>query len=115
MNTSRNTSTGELYGHSLSRTGLHIAVCRTHNPSFSNGCAASSQQSRKHGYFDAEASKVTDEWKNPVFNATSAYVSEKVRKSAAKELNAGWLPSSTFAEMWLTFVRRSDPIAIWKP
>ena len=69
----------------------------------------------RHGYFSAEVSKVADEWKNPVFDATSARASKKIGKPGANELSAGWLPSSAFAEMWLAFVRRADPIAIWKP
>jgi hypothetical protein len=69
----------------------------------------------KHGYIAVAFSGVTDEWKRPVFNATSAHVAEKNLKPASGELPAGWLPSATFAESWLAFVRRADPIAIWKP
>ncbi len=68
-----------------------------------------------YGYITVEASRVTDEWKNTVFNATSARVSETACQPRAGELCAGWLPSSTFAEHWLLFVRRIDPVAIWAP
>jgi hypothetical protein len=69
----------------------------------------------KYGYITVEVSHVTDEWKKPVFNATSARLGEKACQPAAGELCAGWMPSSTFAEAWLMFVRRPVPIAIWKP
>jgi dienelactone hydrolase len=69
----------------------------------------------KHGYITVEFSRVSDEWKRPVFNATSARVAETSREPASGELPAGWLPSSIFAEGWLAFVRRTDPIAVWKP
>jgi hypothetical protein len=69
----------------------------------------------KHGYITVGFSQITDEWKSPVFNATSARVGEKKRKPVSGELPSGWLPSSTFAESWLVFVRRADPVAIWKP
>ena len=69
----------------------------------------------KHGYITVALSSVTDTWHRPVFNATSTRVSERARKAAFGELPAGWLPSNTFAEDWLTFVQRSDPIANWKP
>lgn len=69
----------------------------------------------RHGYITVEFSQVTDEWKRPVFNATSARVGETSREPASAELPAGWLPSGTFAEGWLAFVRRTDPIAVWKP
>jgi dienelactone hydrolase len=69
----------------------------------------------KCGYITVGYSEVTDEWKRPVFNAISARVGEKNRKPASGELSAGWLPSSPFADAWLAFVRRADPIAVWKP
>jgi dienelactone hydrolase len=69
----------------------------------------------KFGYINVEVSLVVDAWKRPVFNAKSARVSEKACEAAAGELCAGWLPSRNFAEAWLAFVRRPDPIAIWKP
>jgi hypothetical protein len=69
----------------------------------------------KHGYIAVGLSDVTDTWHRPVFNATSARVSERAHKAGSGELPAGWLPSSTFAGNWLEFVRRPNPIAIWKP
>jgi dienelactone hydrolase len=69
----------------------------------------------KYGYITVAGSRVTDQWKNTVFNATSARAGEKACQPRKGELCAGWLPSSAFAENWLLFVRRADPIAIWKP
>jgi len=69
----------------------------------------------KYGYITVEDAQVTDEWKKPVFNATAARLGENACQPAAGELCAGWMPSNTFAEAWLTFVRRPDPVAIWKP
>jgi hypothetical protein len=68
-----------------------------------------------HGYISVEFSPVVDEWKNRVFNATAARVSEKNRGAKSGELPCGWLPAGNAAGSWLSFVRRADPIAIWKP
>jgi hypothetical protein len=76
-----------------------------------DGVLTTPRKSWKHGYITVGLSNVTDEWHRPVFNATSARVSER----GGKELPAGWLPSSAFATDWLEFVRRPNPIAIWKP
>jgi len=69
----------------------------------------------KYGYITVEASSVTDGWKNPTFNSTSARESEKGCQPRTAELCAGWLPTSSFADHWLLFVRRVDPLAIWNP
>ena len=69
----------------------------------------------KHGYLSVTYSRVNDECKRPVFNATSARVSENIESPRDGELSAGWLPSATFAEGWLAFVRRPGPVAVWKP
>ena len=67
-----------------------------------------------HGYLTVEFSEVVDEWKGPVFNATSSRIGAK-GKARPGELPAGWMPSATFAEGWLAFVRRATPIAVWRP
>ena len=67
-----------------------------------------------YGYLTVEFSQVTDEWKRPVFNARASRIGTN-RKARPGELPSGWLPSSTFAQEWLVFVRRSTPIAVWKP
>ena len=64
----------------------------------------------KHGYLRVMYSQVNDEWKRPVFNATSARVSENIESPRDGELSAGWLPSATFADDWLAFVRRPGPM-----
>jgi hypothetical protein len=67
-----------------------------------------------YGYLRVEVSKVVDEWKRPVFNATSSRVGPKAQAGSG-ELPAGWMSSKTFAESWLALVRRTTPIAVWKP
>lgn len=67
-----------------------------------------------HGYLTVEFSKVVDEWKRPVFNAISSRVGAK-GKVRPKELPAGWMPSSAFAEEWLVLTRKTAPVAVWKP
>ena len=66
------------------------------------------------GFLSIKFSDIADEWKEPVFNAISARAGDK-NHPKAKEISAGWLPSRTFAEAWLRFVRRANPIAVWKP
>jgi hypothetical protein len=84
---------------------LH-SVLTTEPPAWGSGA---------HGYFTAEFSSVMDEWKRPVFNAKSSRIEAKGRAAKRRELPAGWLPSSTFAEEWLAFTRRANPIAVWRP
>jgi len=67
-----------------------------------------------HGYLRVEFSKVVDEWKRPVFNATSSRIGTK-GKNTRGELPAGWMPSAAFAQEWLVFTRKTVPVAIWKP
>lgn len=69
----------------------------------------------RYGFITVRLSQTVDEWKRPVFNVESARVYKKSRKPASWELASGWLPSSAFAEDWLTFVQRAEPIAVWKP
>ena len=67
-----------------------------------------------HGYITTELSKVVDDWKRPVFNATSSRVGPK-GKGKRGELPAGWMPSSMFSREWLVFTNRPAPLAEWKP
>lgn len=67
-----------------------------------------------HGFLRVEISGTRDEWKRPVFNAISSRVGAK-SKARPGELPAGWMPSTVFAQTWLTFTGRAAPIAIWKP
>lgn len=67
-----------------------------------------------HGFLRVEVSATVDEWKRPVFNAISARVGSK-GKAKKGELPAGWMPSTTFAQQWLTFTTRTSPIAVWRP
>ena len=72
------------------------------------------QRAASYGYFTVETSGMTDEWGQPVFNATSSRIGAK-GKARSGELPAGWLPSDPFAQAWLAFVRRARPIAVWPP
>jgi dienelactone hydrolase len=67
------------------------------------------------GYLAVEQSQTKDGWHNATFNATGARVGRKVCQPRPKELCAGWLPSLSFAENWLQFVRRPTPLATWTP
>jgi len=67
------------------------------------------------GYIRTASSDVRDEWKNPVFNVTSARLGRSRAEAAPGELVAGWLPSNEFAREWLAFVRRPKPLSIWNP
>lgn len=68
----------------------------------------------KFGFLTIEFSNVKDEWKRPVFNAKSSRVGP--RESARRgEIPAGWMPTDAFADGWLAFESRANPIAIWKP
>jgi hypothetical protein len=67
------------------------------------------------GYIRTVISDVNDEWKKPVFNVTSARLSQSRAEAAPGELAAGWLPSREFAEEWLIFVQRPQPLSIWNP
>ena len=67
-----------------------------------------------HGYLKVEFSKVVDEWKRPVFNATSSRIGPK-GKSKRGELPSGWMPSIGFSREWLSFTRRDAPVAVWRP
>ena len=67
-----------------------------------------------HGFLRVEVSATLDEWKRPVFNAVSGRVGTK-GKARTGELPAGWMPSATFGQEWLTFTSRTFPTAVWKP
>ncbi len=66
------------------------------------------------GYIRVQESGTVDEWKRPVVNVTAARIG-KPGKAASGELPSGWMPSPTFAEEWLSFVRRKSPLAVWHP
>ncbi|MFN7920840.1 MAG: hypothetical protein U0Q16_12125 [Bryobacteraceae bacterium] len=68
----------------------------------------------EQGYLVIQQSGVLDEWKRPVFNATSCRVAPK-GKGRRGEMPSGWMPSRVFSQEWLTFVGRSKPAAVWKP
>jgi hypothetical protein len=67
-----------------------------------------------YGYITVEATNVVDEWKRPVFNAKSSRIGRK-GKARRGEIQAGWMPSSMFAQEWLVFTGRRSPVAVWNP
>jgi dienelactone hydrolase len=67
-----------------------------------------------YGYLAIEQTAVLDEWKRPTFNATSGRVGSR-GKARRDELPAGWMPSRTFSQEWLTLVGKPGPIAVWRP
>jgi len=73
-----------------------------------------SWRSRRFGFIQVGDSAVRDEWKRPVFNAASGRAGGE-RQISGAELPAGWLPPGTFSAEWLTFVRRPEPLTVWKP
>jgi len=64
-------------------------------------------------YITPEFSDVRDEWKQAVFNVKSARIASSAADAKKDELCAGWLPSGKFAKVWLDFVRRPAPAAVW--
>ncbi|MDQ2901704.1 MAG: hypothetical protein M3Y07_18185, partial [Acidobacteriota bacterium] len=75
------------------------------------GAKRPSARTGSFGYITPKFSDVRDEWKNLVFNATSARVGRR-REAKPGELAAGWMPSNEFAGEWLAFVRRPKPPSI---
>ncbi len=69
----------------------------------------------RFGYLTPVTAEVVDTWKRPVFNARSARVAGRRGMAREGEIEAGWLPSAEFAGEWLSFERRAEPPAIWKP
>jgi len=67
------------------------------------------------GYVTPEFSAVLDEWNQPVFNVRSARIARSTADTKKDELSAGWLPQGRFAKVWLDFVRKPAPAAIWDP
>ncbi|HEU0123409.1 MAG TPA: hypothetical protein VFQ91_22965 [Bryobacteraceae bacterium] len=66
------------------------------------------------GFMRVANSKVVDEWKQPVFQATAVRVADGGRARRG-EIPAGWMPSRLFAQEWLLFTSRPMPVAIWAP
>jgi dienelactone hydrolase len=77
--------------------------------------ASARMRSGQFGYLTAQETNIADQWKHHTFNATAARVSAEACQPRQKELCAGWLPSRVFAESWLQFVRRPQPLATWAP
>lgn len=68
----------------------------------------------EYGFITAEFTTVADEWKRPVFNASSSRTGLKGKRQSG-ELPAGWMPSPMFSREWLVFTGRPAPLAVWKP
>jgi dienelactone hydrolase len=67
-----------------------------------------------HAYLTIQPAEVLDTWKRPTFNATAGRIGPKGR-ARRDERPAGWMPSPSFSQEWLTLVGKPNPIAIWKP
>jgi dienelactone hydrolase len=66
------------------------------------------------GYLKVEKTAVLDEWKSSTMQAVSARVGSR-GNSRRGELSAGWMPSTAFAQEWLTLVRKVRPTSVWRP
>jgi hypothetical protein len=64
------------------------------------------------GFIKTQMSAVKDQWKEPVWNASDAWIEPHDNHSSiAHAQDAGWLPSKRFAEAWLAFEqKREHPI-----
>jgi hypothetical protein len=62
-------------------------------------------------YIRTSDSGVKDEWKEPVWNVTEAWIAPPHSTAPDGAQDAGWMPSKGFAEAWLAFEKeRSHPI-----
>lgn len=63
------------------------------------------------GFVITSDSGIHDDWKEPVWNVTDAWIGQSRQGVPEDAKEAGWMPSKRFAEAWLAFEReREHPI-----
>ncbi|HKW17169.1 MAG TPA: hypothetical protein VJO35_06660 [Terriglobales bacterium] len=61
------------------------------------------------GFIQSQTSEVRDTWKEPVWNASDAWIERHGEHPSAPDVqDAGWLPSRRFAEAWLEFEKQPE-------
>jgi hypothetical protein len=61
------------------------------------------------GFIKTQVSAVKDQWKEPVWNVSEAWIEPHCKQSLVDNtLDTGWLPSKRFAEAWLAFERQPE-------
>jgi dienelactone hydrolase len=61
------------------------------------------------GFIKTQTSAVRDEWKEPVWNVSEAWIEPPGKHPSVPDAqDAGWLPSKRFAEAWLAFEQQPE-------
>jgi hypothetical protein len=85
-------------------------VIRQRRPTASQRPLAGIVQNRSwEGFINIQDSAVKDQWKEPVWNVSAAWIDPHGKQSPVNNAqDAGWLPSRRFAEAWLEFEREPE-------
>jgi dienelactone hydrolase len=73
-------------------------------PAAKKSVAAINEAHGWEGFIKAQMSTVKDQWKEPVWNVSKAWIEPHGKHPpSADAQDAGWLPSKRFAKVWLAF------------
>lgn len=76
-----------------------------------NPAASIKESNSWRAYIRTSDSGVKDNWKQPVWNVTGAWITPPQAGAPPDAQDAGWMPSKRFAEEWLAFEnQRTHPI-----
>jgi|SRR5215469_2601049 len=86
-----------------------VDVVQQRAPTAQKSLASIDEASGWEGFVKTQVSAVRDDWKEPVWNVSEAWIEPYGKHAPVSEAeDAGWLPSKRFAEAWLAFERQAE-------